>query len=337
MKLGLFQRPIKRDKEQEQVLTTQDFDDYEDDAVVFAGNIKSTGNLETYLDEINKQKDESELEDISSVSVEVRENIESGVTEEIDETPEISVDSLKNEEIMTPTEVEVTDTNEEKSDDISEELEHSEDFETESEKVSNESPENDGSNLEEETDGYVDDIVDVPMEYKEIDSGVDDTVIVDGTEDSSADSTEDSTDKNEFGDNSTLEDFVIDAEDSNNTVEISDNTENDDSVLSEEHKDLVKEMSMKEKFISLDIDKKKEYIQGLFAEFDELSEYLVEYREKIDQKVNDMQGSIKSLYLQISTCSLDDARGIVEKIQRYSRHNEALSELAKYIDNIMQN
>lgn len=333
MKLGLFQRPIKRDKEQEQALTTQDFDDYEDDAVVFAGNIKSTGNLETYLEEIHKQKDESELEDISSVSVEVRESIESGVTEEIDETPEISVDSLKNEEIMTPTEVEVTDTNEEKSDDISEESEHSEDFETESEKVSNESPENDGSNLEEETDVYVDDIVDVPMESKEIDSVIDDTVIVDGT----VDDTEDSTDKNEFGDNSTLEDFVIDAEDSNNTVEISDNTENDDSVLSEEHKDLVEEMSMKEKFISLDIDKKKEYIQGLFAEFDELSEYLVEYREKIDQKVNDMQGSIKSLYLQISTCSLDDARGIVEKIQRYSRHNEALSELAKYIDNIMQN
>ena len=137
----------------------------------------------------------------------------------------------------------------------------------------------------------------------------------------------------ESGKDTNDDSVIVFDSDSNKNDEVKADYEN--LVPEDVHNNLVSvKMSMKEKFISLDITENKDYVCGLLAEFDELSEYLVEYRAKIDQKISDLVNSIKSLYTQIGTCDLDEARGIVEKIQKYSKHNEALTELKEYIDSI---
>ena len=399
MKLGLFNKPLKREKEYDQVLTSNTPENTTDDedAVVFAGSIRG-GNLEAYLNEIGHDSanvadtdvdDTNDMklhieEAISSISadknsdtedkveqnnsdtenkveqnnsdtednveqknsdtedkveqnnsdtedkveqnnsdtednVEAEENEES-VISEVDDTSDNENDNQDLEENEGHTDNENSGTIEENLGEIIEETEHSDDFTTDSNEVDNVSVENDDLKYTEESDNTVSDL--------------DDSSATETNEEANIDA--------ELSNGSTVEsnenvegDYILDLDDTDNKIETE---QSSDLVHNTEHKDLVcNEVSMKEKFISLDLAEKKEYIQKLFAEFDELSEYLIEYRDKIDQKIADMQQIIKSLYIQISTCDLEDARSIVEKIQKYSKHNKSLDELKDYIDNIMLN
>lgn len=336
MRLGLFNKPLKRDSEPERVLDT----DTNEDEVVFAGSIRGGGNLEEYLNEIGHDSAsvaDTDVDDINDMRIHIEDAIlnvldnrdiaeteqtEESVVTDTDDTYESENDNQDFEENIDSTDTENDNTNEENLSEIIEETEHSDDFATDSTEVDNVLDEN--SNLE----------------FKE-DSGNNDTDLVDDSDIENKEVIEDdkiSDNNNGEADEHTENDYMLDLDNIDDTDDKIETVQSDDSVHNNEHKDLVcNEVSMKEKFISLDIAEKKEYIQKLFAEFDELSEYLIEYRDKIDQKVDDMQQMIKSLYIQISTCDLEDARGIVEKIQKYTRHNKALEELKNYIDNIMSN
>ena len=366
MKLGLFNKPLKREKEYDQVLTSNTPENTTDDedAVVFAGSIRG-GNLEAYLSEIGHDSvnvadtdadDTNDMklhieEAISSISadknsdtedkveqnnsdtenkveqnnsdtednVEAEENEES-VISEVDDTSDNENDNQDLEENEGHTDNENSGTIEENLGEIIEETEHSDDFTTDSNEVDNVSVENDDLKYTEESDNTVSDLDDSSATETNEEANID-------TELSNGNTVE--SNENVEGD------YILDLDDTDNKIETE---QSSDLVHNTEHKDLVcNEVSMKEKFISLDLAEKKEYIQKLFAEFDELSEYLIEYRDKIDQKIADMQQIIKSLYIQISTCDLEDARSIVEKIQKYSKHNKSLDELKDYIDNIMLN
>lgn len=355
MKLGLFNKPLKREKEYDQVLTSNTTENTTDDEdeIVFAGSIRG-GNLEAYLNEIGHDSvsvadtdvdDTNDMklhigEAISSISadknsdtenkveqknsdiednVEAEENEES-VISEVDDTSDNENDNQDLEENEGHTDNENSGTIEENLGEIIEETEHSDDFTTDSNEVDNVSVENDDLKYTEESDNTVRELNDSSCaetnENDDIDNGL-------------------NNDNNVESNKHIEDDYILDLDTTDNKIETEQSSE---LVHNTEHKDLVyNEVSMKEKFISLDLAEKKEYIQKLFAEFDELSEYLIEYRDKIDQKIADMQQMIKSLYIQISTCDLEDARSIVEKIQKYSRHNKSLDELKDYIDNIMSN
>lgn len=108
-------------------------------------------------------------------------------------------------------------------------------------------------------------------------------------------------------------------------------------LMSEEQNEKLNEdkKSMKETFCNLEISKKLGYLTSLFNDFEELSEYLLEYNNKISQKINDMQALIKSLFIRIDTCDLSEARDIVEKIQKNKQHVKDLIELKKYLDIVL--
>lgn len=376
-RFGIFNKPLKRDMKQDQVLSGAKFNSENDDAdIVFAGSeradAKPIGNLETYLSQLSAN-DVSSSVDISTAEVvniemvgsensktvseiaaaadDVSEILGTDATEEANEELGVQIDDAyaedSVEENLSDNAVDFENNgfkNDENLCDASGEnsITEAEEFigiDADFEQFDNFSAENES----EDNNKYVMSNVEINSEITsfeeecrkqlETEDNISDDNVVAEEDDENGVASDVVEVVTKTPEENTNEDSVIVFE-SDEAKNKEDNTSSENLVSEDVHNNLDVEMSMKEKFISLDIIEKKIYVQKLLSEFEELSEYLVEYRAKIDQKISDLVTSIKSLYTQIGTCDLDEARAIVEKIQKYTKHNVALTELKDYIDSI---
>ena len=373
-RFGIFNKPLKRDLEQDQVLSGATFTEEDDENIVFAGSKKAEskpiGNLEVYLSQLSVNNtsnidisgaevvdidaggNNKTVSEIAAATEDALEILGPDAIEEVNEEVGVQVDDayvedsveenlsdnavdfenngFKNDENLSETSDENSITEAEEFIGIDADSEQFNNFSAENENVEN----NKYVISEVEVDEEISSFEEECEKQLEAENNFNDTI--DTVKDSDKDGVEVEIKEvitEESGKDTNDDSVIVFDSDSNKNDEVKADYEN--LVPEDVHNNLVSvKMSMKEKFISLDITEKKDYVCGLLAEFDELSEYLVEYRAKIDQKISDLVNSIKSLYTQIGTCDLDEARGIVEKIQKYSKHNEALTELKEYIDSI---
>ena len=373
-RFGIFNKPLKRDLEQDQVLSGATFTEEDDENIVFAGSKKAEskpmGNLEVYLSQLSVNNtsnidisgaevvdidaggNNKTVSEIAAATEDALEILGPDAIEEVNEEVGVQVDDayvedsveenlsdnavdfenngFKNDENLSETSDENSITEAEEFIGIDADSEQFNNFSAENENVEN----NKYVISEVEVDEEISSFEEECEKQLEAENNFNDTI--DTVKDSDKDGVEVEIKEvitEESGKDTNDDSVIVFDSDSNKNDEVKADYEN--LVPEDVHNNLVSvKMSMKEKFISLDITENKDYVCGLLAEFDELSEYLVEYRAKIDQKISDLVNSIKSLYTQIGTCDLDEARGIVEKIQKYSKHNEALTELKEYIDSI---
>lgn len=337
----------------------------DDDEVVFAGserrskalNTERTGGaLKAFLSEMDAKRDEN-IGDSASV---VTDNVELGDSEykgslSIEQT-EDKLESKVEENSISNTEDDESEIDESEMDSPEDtEVETSDTYSTES-VYSNNVSDDDIYNIyssgfedeDEDEDEVEDEVEDSDDVEADVEDDVEDDVEAENENEAKNNAVDVYTDEDtSVQESNSMQNEVDDMskDDFTSTGGVDLNNE-DDSVQKNEHKSckvnpensiIDSNMTLKEKFSSLDIEDRLLFVSKLFKEFEELSEYLVEYNDSISQKIDDLNAMIKSLYIKIDTCDLSEAMDLVAKIQKNRQHTKDLVALKDYLDSLSEN